>query len=413
MPEQRKITYFAFTPNELPGGVPQPTQQEIQQYFNAHKSEYTVPEQARSRHILIKVAPGADAKTDAAAKAKADALLKQIKAGANFAELAKKNSEDSSKDAGGELGFFKRGATVPEFEKALFNQKIGDTEIVKSQFGYHILQVEERQTAHSESIDEIRPTIQVTLIRQKAAAAEENFARTLTSEAVKNGLQKTAAAHHLEVTTTPLVGARDVISALPNSTDILGKAFQSKKGDPPQYATTGEGYAVFQVAEVAAAHAPTFADWKSRVADDYRNEQLPILLSQKTQELAEKAKNLNDLSKAAKAVGATLKTSDLVGPTGQVPDFGQVAQVAPQLFDLKPGELSGPISAGRTGVVAKLLDKQEPTADEIAKNFDQTKDQILYQHRGEAFNIFLSTIMEDYKKHNRIRMPKGKGTPAT
>jgi peptidyl-prolyl cis-trans isomerase D len=413
VPEQRKITYFAFTPNELPGGVPQPTQQEIQQYFNAHKSEYTVPEQARSRHILIKVAPGADAKTDAAAKAKADALLKQIKAGANFAELAKKNSEDSSKDAGGELGFFKRGATVPEFEKALFGQKIGDTEIVKSQFGYHILQVEERQTAHSESIDEIRPTIQVTLIRQKAAAAEENFARTLTSEAVKNGLQKTAAAHHLEVTTTPLVGARDVISALPNSTDILGKAFQSKKGDPPQYATTGEGYAVFQVAEVAAAHAPTFADWKSRVADDYRNEQLPILLSQKTQELAEKAKNLNDLSKAAKAVGATLKTSDLVGPTGQVPDFGQVAQVAPQLFDLKPGELSGPISAGRTGVVAKLLDKQEPTADEIAKNFDQTKDQILYQRRGEAFNIFLSTIMEDYKKHNRIRMPKGKGVPAT
>jgi peptidyl-prolyl cis-trans isomerase D len=413
VPEQRKITYFAFTPSELPGGVPQPTQQEIQQYFNAHQSEYTVPDQARSRHILIKVAPGADAKTDAAAKAKAEALLKQIKAGANFAELAKKNSEDSSKDAGGELGFFKRGATVPEFEKALFSQKIGDTAIVKSHFGYHILQVEERQTAHSESIEEVRPAIQATLIRQKAAAAEENYARVLTSEAVKNGLEKTAAAHHLEVTTTPLVGARGVISALPNSTDILGKAFQSKQGDPAQYAATGEGYAVFQVTEVAAAHAPAFADWKSHVADDYRNEQLPILLSQKTQELAEKAKNLNDLSKAAKAVGATLKTSDLVGPTGQVPDFGQVAQVAPQLFDLKPGELSGPISAGRTGVVAKLVDKQEPTADEIAKNFDQTKDQILYQRRGEAFNIFLSTIMEDYKKHNRIRQPKGKGVPAS
>jgi peptidyl-prolyl cis-trans isomerase D len=413
VPEQRKITYFAFTPSQLPGGVPQPTQQEIQQYFNAHQSEYTVPEQARSRHILIKVAPGADAKTDAAAKAKAEALLKQIKAGANFAELAKKNSEDSSKDAGGELGFFRRGATVPEFEKALFSQKIGDTQIVKSQFGYHILQVEERQTAHSESIDEVRPAIQATLMRQKAAVAEENFARTLTSEAGKNGLAKTAAAHHLEVTTTPLVGVQGVISALPNSTEILGKAFQSKKGDPPQYATTGEGYAVFQVAEVAAAHAPTFADWKSHVADDYRSEQLPILLSQKTQELAEKAKTLNDLSKAAREMGATLKTSDLVGPTGQVPDFGQVGQVAPQLFDLAVGNISGPISAGRTGVVAKLLDKQEPTADEIAKNFDQTRDQILYQRRGEAFNIFLSTIMDDYKKHNRIRMPKGKGAPAS
>jgi peptidyl-prolyl cis-trans isomerase D len=408
VPEQRKLTYFAFTPSELPGGVPQPSQQEIQQYFNMHQSEYTVPEQARSRHILIKVAPGADAKTDAAAKAKAEGLLKQIQGGANFADLARKNSEDSSKDQGGELGFFKRGATVPEFEKALFSQKIGDTQIVKSQFGYHILQVEERQTAHSQSIDEVQPVIKATLIRQKAAAAEEAYARTLTSEAVKNGLEKTAAAHHLEVATTPLVGVQGVISALPNSAEILGKAFQSKQGDPPQFAPTGEGYAIFQVTGIVAAHAPAFADWKSHVADDYRSEHLPVLLSQKTQALAEKAKSLNDLSKAAKAVGATLKTSDLVGLAGQVPDFGQVGRVAPQLFDLKPGELSGPISAGRTGVVVKLVDKQEPTAAEIAQNFDQTRNQILDQRRGEAFNVFLSTIMEDYKKHNRIRMPKAK-----
>jgi peptidyl-prolyl cis-trans isomerase D len=408
VPEQRKLTYFAFTPNELPGGVPQPSQQEIQQYFNAHQSEYSVPEQARSRHILIKVAPGADAKTDAAAKAKAEGLLKQIQGGANFADLARKNSEDSSKDQGGELGFFKRGATVPEFEKALFGQKIGDTQIVKSQFGYHILQVEERQTAHSQSLSEVQPVIKATLIRQKAAAAEETYARTLTSEAIKNGLEKTAAAHHLELTATPLVGVRDVISALPNSTEILGKAFQSKQGDPPQFAPTGEGYAIFQVTGIVAAHAPAFADWKSHVADDYRSEQLPVLLSQKTQELAEKAKSLNDLSKAAKAMGATLKTSDLVSAASQVPDFGQVGQVAPQLFDLKTGELSGPISAGRTGVVVKLVDKQEPTAAEIAQNFDQTRDAILNQRRGEAFNIFLSTIMEDYKKHNRIRMPKAK-----
>jgi peptidyl-prolyl cis-trans isomerase D len=78
VPEQRKMTYFAFTPSQLPGGMPQVSQQEIEQYFNAHKTEYTVPEQARSRHILIKVAPGADAKTDAAAKARAESILKQI-----------------------------------------------------------------------------------------------------------------------------------------------------------------------------------------------------------------------------------------------------------------------------------------------------------------------------------------------
>ena len=139
VPEERKITYFAVSPNELPGGVPQVSQQEIQQYFGVHRAEYTVPEQARSRHILIKLAPGADAKTDAAAKAKAEGLLKQIQGGANFAELAKQNSDDpGSKEKGGELGFAHHGAMVPEFDNAIFTQKIGDTKIVKSQFGYHI-----------------------------------------------------------------------------------------------------------------------------------------------------------------------------------------------------------------------------------------------------------------------------------
>ena len=140
VPEERKITYFAFTPSQIPGGVPQPTQQQIQQYFSAHQSEYSVPEQARSRHILISVPAGADAKTDAAAKAKAQAVLKQLQAGGNWTDLAKKNSDDpGSKDTGGELGFAQRGKMVPEFDNAIFGQKIGDIALIKSQFGYHIV----------------------------------------------------------------------------------------------------------------------------------------------------------------------------------------------------------------------------------------------------------------------------------
>lgn len=411
VPEERSITYFAFTPNELPGGVPQPSQQEIKQYFDQHTYEYSTPEQARSRHILIKVAPDADAKTDAAAKAKAEGLLKQIQGGANFAELAKQYSDDpGSKDKGGELGFAQRGRMVPEFDNAIFTQKTGETKIVKSQFGYHIVQVEERQAARTQQLNEVLPAIQATLIRQKEAQAEENYARTLTSEAIKNGLEKTAAAHHLEVATTPPINSHGVISALPEGSRLIAEAFQSKQGDPPQYAPTGEGYAIFQVTGIAAAHAPSFADWKSHVLDDYREEKLPVLLSQKTRELADKAKAENDLAKAAKEAGATVKTSDLVGETGQVPDLGQVGQVAPQLFDLAPGALSGPIDTQRTGVVAKLLDKQEPSADEIAKNFDQTRDQILAQRRSDAFSVFLSSVMDDYKKSKRIRInAKSKG----
>jgi peptidyl-prolyl cis-trans isomerase D len=405
VPEQRKISYFAFTPNELPGGATHPSQQEIEQYFKAHQSEYTVPEQARARHILIKLAPGADPKTDAAAKAKAEGILKQIQSGGNFAALAKKNSDDpGSKDTGGELGFSQRGRMVPEFDNAIFGQKIGDTKVIKTQFGYHVVQVEERQTAHSQSISEVLPTIQATLIRQKAAQAEENYAKTLTSEAVKNGLAKTAAAHHLEVVTTPLINSQGVIAALPDGTQIITKAFQARQGDAPQSAPTGEGYAIFQVTEIAAAHAPSFADGKSRILEDFRDEKLPSLLAQKTTELASRAHAMNDLGKAAKSLGAAVRTSDLVGLSGQVPDFGQVGQVAPQLFDMVPGNISGPINAQRTGVVAKILDKQEPSADEIAKNFDQMREQMIEERRSDAFSVFVSGVWNDYKKHNRVRM---------
>jgi peptidyl-prolyl cis-trans isomerase D len=405
VPEERTISYFAFTPNDVPGGVQQPTQQEIEAYYNAHKSEYSVPEQAKSRHILIQVPQGADAKTDAAAKAKAEDILKQIQKGGNFADLAKKNSDDpGSKDSGGELGFAQRGHMVPEFDQAIFSQKLGDTKIVKTQYGYHIVQVEERTAAHSQSLAEVLPTIQATLMRQKSTAAQDAYARALTSEAIKNGLDKTAAAHHLQVVTTPPVNASGVIPALPDGSQLISHAFAAKASDPPQSAPTGEGYAVFQVKSVIAAHAPTFADWKSHVADDYRNEQVPALMSQKTAELAAKAKAENDLSKAAKEMGASFKTSDLVDQSGQVPELGAVGQVAPQLFEMTTGTISGPINAGRTGVVAKLVDKQQPSDADIAKNLDQVRDQILEQKRQEAFEIFANNIITDYKKNNRVRV---------
>ena len=406
VPEQRQITYFSFTTNQIPGGVPQPSQQDIQQYFAAHQSEYQVPEQSTSRHILVSVPNGADAKTDAAAKAKAEGILKQLQSGGKWDEIAKKDSDDpGSKDKGGELGPAKRGAMVPEFDKAIFTQKIGDIAIVKSQFGYHIVQVESRQEAHSQALNEVLPTIQATLIRDKAAQAEDAFARALTTEATRDGLQKTAAAHHLEVATTPAVGRQGVIAALPDSAQILAKAFESKQGDPPQFAPTGEGYAVFQVTKIDAAHAPAFADYKSHVLEDYREEQLPGLLNQKLLELAVKAKaNGGDLAKAAKEVGASMKSSDLVGQSGQVPDFGSVGQVAPELFNLKTGDVSGPIHAERNGVIAKIVDRQEPTADEIAKNLDHMRDQMLDQRREEAFNVFVTTVANDYKKNKRIQL---------
>lgn len=415
VPEQRSVSYFAFTADQVPGGTPQVSQQDIQRYYNTHQSEFSVPEQARSRHILIKVDPNADSKTDSAAKTKAEDILKQLKAGGSWKDLAKKYSEDpGSKDSGGELGFAQRGRMVPAFDTAIFSQKIGDIDIVKSQFGYHVVQVEERQTAHTQQLNEVLPTIQATLIRQDSAQAQENYARALTAEAIKNGLAKTAEAHHLQLMSTPPLGQHGVIAALPDSSSLLTKAFAERQGDPAEYAPTGEGYAIFQVTGIVKAHAPTFADWKSHVLDDYRAQQLPVLMREKTAALANEAKNTNDLAKAAKEIGATVKTSDLVSPTGQVPDFGSVGQVAPEVFDMSPGNISGPINAGRTGVVVKLLEKQLPTDAEIAQNLGQMREQLLGQRRNEAFEVFADRVTREYRKNGRILMnPKAQSQMQT
>jgi len=414
VPEQRVVTYFSFTPAQLPGGIPQPSQGEVQSYYNQHQSEYQVPEQSRSRHILVKLPPNPDAKTDAAAKAKADDIAKQLQAGGNWADIAKKNSDDpGSKDSGGELGFSQRGRMVPEFDNAIFTQAPGEIKVVKSQFGYHVVQVEERQAAHTQSVSEVIDSIKATLSRQMVSQSEENFAKQLTAEAAKNGLQATANAHHLDLVTTQPIAPNGTIATLPDGAQVVGKAFQAKQGDAPQYAPTGEGFAIFQVTGINKAHAPAFDDWKSHVLEDYRDEQLPALLTQKTKELADKAKSEKDLNKASKEMGAAVKTSDTIGETAQVPDLGQVQTAAPQLFDLQVGDISGPINAGRTGVVAKILAKTEPTPDDIKKNFDQTRDQILQERRGQAFQLFVSSLVNDYKKHKRIATNAKATSPIT
>ena len=415
IPETRKIAYVAFTPDQLPGGAPKISDAELQAYYNAHQKDYSTADQVKVRHILIKEAPGADAKTDAETKAKAEDVLKQVKAGGNFAELAKKYSDDpGSKDTGGELGFIQHGVTVPEFDKAAFSLNPGQTsDLVKTQFGYHIIQTEEKQTAHTKPLAEVKEQITGILQNQKLAQIESNFATTLATEAKTNGLEKTAAAHHLQVVTTDYLPETGVIGGLPDGTRLMTQAFSAKPGSAPQTVSTGEGYAVFQVVDTHAAHAPSFDEYKTHLVEDFRDQQLPQLLARKTNDLAAAAKNENDLDKAAKEFGATVKTSDLVGHDAQVPDVGQVAQTAPQIFDLNVGQISGPINTGRTGLVVKMLDKQSPSADDIAKNLEQTKQQLLAQRREEAFAVFVTSLTDKYQKEGRIRMNRKAETGLT
>ena len=324
VPETRKIQYVAFDASNLPGGKPQVSDADILAYYNAHKDQYVVKEQVKTRHILIAVPAGADAKTDAAAKAKAEDLLKQIKAGGNFADLASKNSDDpGSKVQGGELPMYPTSGLDPAYAKAAMALNPGQTsDVVKSQFGYHIIQTEQKDPAHTKSLDEVKPEIVPVLEQQRAGAAEQTFASTLASDAKKNGIDKAAAAKGLHVVTTDYVAKDGVIPGLADGSALLTQAFAVTKGADPAPVSTGEGFAVFQVADIKPAHAPEFAVYKAHILEDYREQQVPQLMNAQLNKLEDRAKVLNDLKKAATEMNVPVKSSDLVGKDGQVPEVG-------------------------------------------------------------------------------------------
>ena len=146
----------------------------------------------------------------------------------------------------------------------------------------------------------------------------------MATEAAKSSLAKTAEAHHLQLVTTDYVPQNAVLYGLPDGAKLLGWPSAPSRELRRRSARTGEGFAVFQVEDVKPAHAPTFDEYKSHLLDDFREQQLPQLLARKTNELADKAHAENSLAQAAKELGATVKTSDLVARTAQVPDIGEL-----------------------------------------------------------------------------------------
>ncbi len=218
IPGKVKAKYILIDTTQLADKI-EVTPAEVQQYYKQHEDDYRLPETVTVRHILIK-APTADAngkvdqKAVDAAKAKAEDVDKQLKAGASFADLAKKYSDDpgSAKD-GGLLPPLTRGRTVPEFEQAAFNTPAGQTTgIIRTSYGFHIIHVEAKQEPRLKPLAEVKVEIEPVLKKQKAAAQAQNVASTVQTLARSAGMEKAAAEKNLTVTTTDMVAQTDTLS---------------------------------------------------------------------------------------------------------------------------------------------------------------------------------------------------------
>jgi len=410
IPEKRKVTYAIIDTSRIASNT-QVTQSDLQSYYNQHQDEYRVPEQVNVRHILIKSpAPGADGKVDQkaddAAKAKAEDILKQIKAGGNFADLAKKYSEDpGSAKNGGSLSWIGKGRTVPEFEKAAFSlPKGGTSDVVKSSYGYHIIHVDDKQEAHVKSLDEVKPQIEAVLRQQKAARAAEGEANAFVTQARTSGLDKAASAKGLQVTTTDFVSRTDSLPGIGSSPQFMEAAFAQTAKSAPDMIQIPQGFVIYQVLDIKPPATPTFDEIRSRVEEEFKNQRATELLGQKTQELADRAKAEHDLKKAAKELGATVKTSDLVDPNGQVPDIGSMTGPASAAFSLKQGEISGPINSGSNGAVLQVIEKQQPSDTDFAAKKDEVRDALLQQKQNELFGLFVTNLRQQMEKAGKIKI---------
>ncbi len=409
IPEKRQIKYVVLDSAKLAAATTV-TDQDLQAYYDQHREEYRVPEQVKVSHILIKTplpAPGAkeDQKAIADARTKAEGVLKELKAGGDFGKLAEKYSDDpGSAKSGGDLGWIGRGRTVPEFEKAAFSLGKGQTsDLVKSSYGFHIIRVEDKQEAHLKTLAEVKSEIEEKVKQQKVARATEAAANALLSLARTDGFDKATAAKGQAAVTTEFFRRTDNLPGLATNPQFMDAVFNEADKAPPDLVQVPQGYVVFQLLGIRPPATPTFEEIRSRVESEFKNERASFLLQQKTQELSDRAKAAHDLKKAAKDLGAVMKTSELVLPDGQVPDIGSMAS-ASAIFSLKPGEISGPITAGGNGVVAQLLEKQAPTDQEFTEKKDQIRQSLLEAKQNDLFGLFVTNLRKDMEKSNRLKV---------
>jgi peptidyl-prolyl cis-trans isomerase C len=157
---------------------------DIQSFYDKNKNKYVEEEQVRARHILIRVPQEVTPADDAKLKGKADDALKRANNGEDFAALAKELSDDGSKENGGDLGFFPRGRMVAAFEEAAFALQPGQTsEVVRTQFGYHIVKVEERKAGRSLAFDEARGQVKEDLTREQTYERYQQYVAGLRNKA--------------------------------------------------------------------------------------------------------------------------------------------------------------------------------------------------------------------------------------
>ena len=308
LPEQRDLAYVLInSTNASPlASQAQVSDQDLHSYYDAHKAEFSQEEQVRARHILIAVN---DQRADAAAAARAQEVLKKLNAGGDFSKLAQEYSDDAaSKAQGGDLGLFGRNRMVKEFEDAAFSAPVGKVVgPVKSNFGYHLIEVTAKQPGGQQPFEgvkeQIRARLTIDRTRQLAESRAKDLATKLAAQKPANAdaLKALAAQNPGATFGEAKVGTTDPIPGLGASLNATG--FSLKKGEVSPALQVPQGWAIVYVNDIIAPHAPELKEVEDRVRAVLTNQKLQQITMQKLEDARKEITQGKTLDQVAAELG--------------------------------------------------------------------------------------------------------------
>ncbi len=410
VPEKRVARFGLIDLNQL-RQTAQISDDELKAQYQQNIQQYQVPNRVHVQHILLMTVGKTDAEVEEI-RQKAEDVLKQAKKGAKFEDLAKKYSEDpGTKDKGGDLGWLTQGQTVPEFEKTAFGlDKSKMSDLVKTQYGFHIIKVLDKETAHTKPFEEVKDSIKVPLLLAKADKLASDEADQLSAtirRSNKVSLDDLAKLFHLTLGETRPVTAVDPILELGNSKEAKEAIFRLRQDELSLPIRTDRGYLVLSVKQIQPTHPGSLEEVRDKIVTELKQQKATELARAKAEDLAKRVKAGEKFDAAAKSLGLEAKTSDLFARNGSISGAVSGKQVA-AAFQLKPGEVGGPLNLGANWFVYRVAEKQEPNPADFEKQKKELTDQVLQAKRGLAFDAFRTSLETRLRQEGKLQIMSDK-----
>ena len=370
-------------------------------YYQDHREEFRQEEQACASHILVKVKQGeaGEGHPDAEAQKIAQGLLEQVKAGGDFAALAKKSSEDQgSAQNGGDLGCFGPGRMVPQFDDAVFAMQPGQiSDPVKSSFGYHVIRLASKKEATVLPFAQVKERIRAAVLDRKMSELGEQKAQAL-SDALSHGkaLEDAAKAEGLTVQKSAPFARGETPPALASPT-LVARVFEMKRGQTEKEGfSLPQGAAFISLADVQPARAAELKDVQDKVKADLAEERAFDEARSLAASVKSKAESAG-LEKAAAAAGLVRKeTPQLTGRGQPLGDLGTGKGLDDAAFALPEKTLSDPVRTASGWAVVRVLEKKTAAAADLPRQRPQVGASLRERKRSELFRAFLASARERY-----------------